>query len=903
MIARASSAFRNGVILATDIARRFAWATVIGSLLLAVAAAVYFVSSFHMNTSTEDMLSPELRFRQLSRELEREFPTQSDVLLIVVEGRTPDLADDAATALAARLELRPDLFSHVFYPQGSAFFRENGLLYLDPERLTELSDRLAEAQPFLGALWRDPSLRGLFDMLALAATRRTDGGDGETTAAVEIAPILNQIATVAEAQAAGKPSQLSWQELISGGTKKAQTRRIIIVNPALNYGGLQPARAALNEVRTVIASLGLGEAGDDEDNPNVRVRLSGPIAISHDELTAVTVGMGLASTVSMCGVILLLVICFRSPRQTLSCLITLIVGLVYTAAFAVAAVGSLNLISVAFAVLFIGLGVDFGIHYGLRYREVRENLPDHAVGLREAAVSVGGALALTAVAAAISFFSFLPTDYVGFAELGLIAGTGMFIALACTLLLMPAMLTVVQPRFRQAVEWETTRRATFAPWVRRQAHWVVGGAIAVALAGLALTPWARFDFDPLHLKNPDSESVSTLLDLLRDDPTSAYAITVLADSVEDAAALAARAKALEPVHSTRTILSFIPKDQDEKLDIIDTMALFLDPSLSVPQEPAPSDAEIVDTYHSLRAKLRDLARTDRSETGRAAGRLARALDVIINQSAMKPEVLDDLKTRLLGGLPGRVLALRDSLRASPVTLENLPADLRDQWVAADGRARVDIYPRDNLYEDEAGIRRFVMAVRTITPDAAGTPVSIYAAGQAVIGAFIEAAIIAGVAISLLLLVLLRSIKDTLIVFAPIALAGIITVAIAVLIGMPFNFANVIVLPLLFGLGVAGSVHIVVRQRKLGGHGEALDTSTPRAVVFSALTTMASFGSLSLSHHPGTSSMGVLLAIAIGASLICTLLVLPAILALVPAAPGRVSRREPARLGADEGSAG
>jgi uncharacterized protein len=646
------------------------------------------------------------------------------------------------------------------------------------------------------------------------------------------------------------------------------------VMPALNPRAVRPAEEAITTLRRFVDDLELHEEN------GVRVRLTGQIALNHEELATVTVGMGIASAVSLLLVVTLLIVCFRSPRQTFSCLITLLVGLTLTAALGIAMVGTLNLISVAFAVLFIGLGVDFGIHYALRFRECREQLPSHSAGLREAAISVGGALALTATAASISFFSFLPTNYVGLAELGLIAGCGMFIALLCTYLLMPALMTLVKPRFRKAVSWETTRQATFAPWVRRRAGAVVACTAVLAVAGLALAPQARFDFDPLRLKDPHSESVATLLDLLEDDPTTAYAITVLADDLTEAAQLAQQAESIEGVHSTRTVLSFVPANQDEKLDIVADMAFLIEPALMAPQMNAPTAAEVVAAYGPLRDALQSLAADSGDAAGQAAGRLVMALDTLINQSAIDPDVLDEIHFRLLGGLPREMHNLRQSLEAEPVTLETLPAALREQWVAADGRARVEVFPRENLYVEKNAIRAFVTAVQDVMPDATGTPVSIYEAGRAVLTAFIQAGAIASIAIAIMLLVLLRSIKYTLLIFTPIVLAAIFTVAGAVLIGMPFNFANVIVLPLLFGLGVAGSLHIVIRERKLGGDAGALATSTPRAVTFSALTTMASFGSLGLSNHPGTASMGVLLTIAIAASVACTLVVLPAILVLL-----------------------
>jgi hopanoid biosynthesis associated RND transporter like protein HpnN len=509
--------------------------------------------------------------------------------------------------------------------------------------------------------------------------------------------------------------------------------------------------------------------------------------------------------------------------------------------------------------------------------------------LREAATSGGGALALTAIAASISFFSFLPTDYVGLAELGLIAGCGMFIALIFTYLLMPALMTLVRPRFLYPISWESDRRVAFTLWMRRHAGLVAGIAALLGVGGLAIAPQARFNFDPLHLKDPDSESVSTLLDLLEDDPTTAYAINVLADDLTAAAELAQTATTIEGVHSTRTILDFVPDNQDEKLNIIADLAFLIEPALTTPQMNAPNPAEVIAAYDSLRDSLKDLAARFENETGQTAARLVTALDTLVSQSGLNAEVLHDLHFRLLGRLPRQMVDLRRSLQAEPVSLETLPASLRDYWVAADGQARVDIFPEANLYVEKGALRRFVTAVQHVMPNATGTPVTIYEAGEVVMGAFVQAAVIASIAIAVMLLMLLQSIKYTLLVFAPLTLAAIFTVAAAVLIGMPFNFANVIVLPLLFGLGVAGSLQIVIRERKVGGEAGSLSTSTPRAVTFSALTTIASFGSLALSNHPGIVSMGVLLAIAIATSVACNLFVLPAILVLTE---NRGRRTEP-----------
>jgi len=606
----------------------------------------------------------------------------------------------------------------------------------------------------------------------------------------------------------------------------------------------------------------------------LRLRLTGSAALEHEELASVKEGMGYAAILALCLVIVLLLICFHSVRLAAATLVTLVFGLVWTAAFAIATLGHLNLISVAFAVLFIGLSVDFGIHYGLRYREALDGGRAHADALREAADGVGGGLALAAVAAAIGFYSFLPTAYVGLAELGLIAGTGMFFALFANLTVLPALLTLMRVAPRLSPD-RSDRRSN--PWVLRSARSVLVVSALLGVAAVAVAPGVRFDFDPLNLKDPETESVSTMLELLAEEPRSGYAVSVLAADLDEARRIAERANDLPSVDSTLTLATFVPEYQDEKLDAIDSLALTLEPSLMAPQDEAPTTGENRAALEALDATLARVERDRDDDTSRAAGRLRRALADV--RSGATDAALAELENRLLHGLPGRLAALRESLSAEPVSLDDIPAFLHDRWAAPDGRARVQIFASQPIHQDREALGRFVEEVRTVAPHATGSPVIILEAGRTVVRAFVEAATLAVVAISLLLAVLLRGVREIALVFGPLALAAALTVAASVLMGAPFNFANVIVLPLLFGLGVAGGLHLVMRERSEADGAAALATSTPRAVAFSALTTIGSFGSIALSSHPGTVSMGVLLTVAISLTLVCTLVVLPAMMAV------------------------
>ena len=651
-----------------------------------------------------------------------------------------------------------------------------------------------------------------------------------------------------------------------------ERRRLIIVKPRLLYDKLQPSRPAIEAIRAEATGLGLG------GQRGVRVRLTGSAVIDHEELESVAEGAGVAGLVSLCLVATLLVWGLGSLRLVLAVLLTLIAGLAWTAAFAAAAIGHLNLISVAFAVLFIGLGVDFGIHFSLRYREEIDIGRAHAEALKRAAGGVGDALSLCAVAAAIGFLSFLPTDFVGVSELGLISGAGMFIALFASMTLLPALLTLMPPApgnpGRRQAPPPVLQRA-----VRRHGRKITRGALGLGLAALAALPFARFDFDPLNLKDPAAESMQTFRDLERQGERSPYAIEILAADLDEAAALAVRLEALDVVDEALTLHDFVPQDQEEKLAIIDEMALFLSPLSMAPDVVAPpGDDERRASLARFRSSLETLvsARAD-DPLAAPAGRLGRALARFETASGLDGEAWRRLEEALVGSLPKRLDELRRALDARPATLDDLPQSLRGRRLAADGRARVQVYPADDI-SDQGALRRFVAAVRGVSPGATDTPVIILEAGEAVVAAFRQATVTALVLISALLLVLLRSLRDSALVLAPLLLAGLLTVATTVLLDLPFNFANVIVLPLLLGLGVASGVHLVLRSRRDAGAEGLLGTSTPRAVLFSALTTVGSFGSLAMSSHPGTASMGLLLTIAIAYTLLSALVVLPAMLA-------------------------
>ena len=389
------------------------------------------------------------------------------------------------------------------------------------------------------------------------------------------------------------------------------------------------------------------------------------------------------------------------------------------------------------------------------------------------------------------------------------------------------------------------------------------------------------------MKDPATESVRTFLELTRDSRTPPYTISAMLPDLDSAVRAARRLDRLAEVDRTVTLAGLVPDDQAAKLDVIDGMAVFLAPVLhrreGATGARARDERERHDRAGAIPALRQRLALAADMRTAPALRQAARRLDAGLARIGDDEAARALLERSLLRFLPDRLERLRLALAAGPVTADDLPADLRARYLAADGSARIQVFPSENL-ADAAALRRFVDAVRRVVPTATEAPVEIVESGKVVAAAVRQAALTALVAVTAMLLLLLRSLRETLLVLAAVLLAGLLTVAASVALHVPFNFANVIVLPLLMGLGVAGGIHVVLRAR----HGVSLsETSTPRAVVLSALTTIGSFGSLSLSSHRGTASMGELLMLAIGFTLLATMVVLPALMAL------RAPRRSPA----------
>ena len=868
---------RTTIARIVDFSTRQHWPVIGCALIIAVLASLYSARHFAIDTNIADLLSTDLPWRKNEIAWEQAFPQRSEMSLVVVEAPTPENVQRAAEALAARLAEHPDVIHSVLQPGGGEFFNRNGFLYLPTDQLAGTMAQLTRAQPLLGALASDPTLRGLMDVITFGSM----GVQSGQAKLDDLARPFNMASDVLDRVLAGQDATFSWRVLVKGQpADSGDLRRFIEVHPVLDFSQLEPGDAATDAIRQAAADLNLAS------DLGARVRLTGPVPLADDEFATLKQSAPIDIVVTTIAVVVILFLAMRSLRLILACFITLVVGLAVTAALGLLMVGALNLISVAFAVLFIGLGVDFAIQFSVRYRAERHEVDDLFTALRHTGTNVGAQLTLAATAVAAGFFSFLPTDYRGLSELGIIAGTGMIVAFVMSITLLPALIGLFNPP-GEPRELGFKFLAPVDHFMERHRIAIVVITLAIAVLGLPLLYFLRFDFNVLNMRSPNVESVATYLDLKRDANTGINNIYVVAPSLAEADKRAASLAKLPEVERAMTLSNLVPDDQEEKLGIIRKAAAALDRRLNPPkQRPAPSDAENIRALTSTADTLKQMANEEQGP-GPAA---ARRLSGLLSQLA-KADTATRARAQAVFVQPLEVAlgGLREGLKAQPVTLDTLPATLRRDWVAEDGRALVDVAPKGDSNDNEV-LRRFATAVLSVEPTATGSPVSLQESGRTVVRAFIEAGIWSLVSIMILLWIVLKRFGDVLLTLVPLLLAGAVTLEMCVLIGLPLNFANIIALPLLLGVGVAFKIYYVMAWR--AGQTSLLQSSLTRAVFFSAMTTATAFGSLWMSNHPGMSSMGKLLVLSLCSTVAAAVLFQPALMG-----PPRDKKSRKAKVGA------
>ncbi len=837
-------------------------AVLIVALGFAALGLLAAVTRLELEPDATALIPPDTPFLQDYERYKTIFPYDRRTNIVVIDAPGADQAAFAQESLQKALAQHGALFNAVRSPDSSAFMRRNGLLYLERAQLEDLADRLLTAQPAIATLARDPSLRGIAELYALARENQPETAER----------LADFLAETAGRTLDGAPHAASWSSLLMG-EEVAPARRLLLVQGRLDGVEQEVGGDTSEVIREEVRALGLTEEA------GYRVRLTGRGPLSAEEVDGMVADIERAGLLSLLLVALVLWLGFRSVRMIVIGVATLLIGLAWTAGYAAFAVDNLNLLSAVFSVLFIGLGIDFAIHFALRFREEAADAPGTERGIARAGGASVGTLGLCALTSAVGFLAFLPTDFRGLGELGLISAGGLIFAFLASFTVMPALLALLRTyRLPKEKGTRLPGGAGLARWIARRGTVIRWTALAAGLAAAVVASQISFDFNTLSLKDPNAESIRTLKDLQQDGTLTPYSLSIVTENAAAADAAAERLRALPEVADARGPMTLLPEGQQAKLDILRDLAASLWPALTPsnlkdPLDAAGRKAALQRLEELARAAAAAAADDDDAEAGEAAARLA---DRLARLGAAPAERLAAFEDRLTRHVPMLLQRLKQSLQAERVTLESVPADLRARYISEDGRGRAVALPAEDLTDFRA-LRRFTEAVTALYPDATGRPVLEAGVGDIVTDAFLQAVASAAVVVFLLVWMVLRDGRAALSVMAPLILSAVLIGAYSVIFGRPFNSTNVIVIPLILGLGVDNGVHFTMRWRAERSLDRLMRSSTPRATLLSGATTIASFATLMLSDNRGVAGMGEFLTVGVSAVLLTTCVVLPALL--------------------------
>ncbi len=833
----------------------------------------YSVTEFKINSKLTDIIVQDTQWRKDFDHFKATFPELVDTAVIVISGKSALQTYKVAQNLSKQFASKPDQFIDVYSPAMDDFFYHHSLLYQSLEELYDTADELALAQPFLTRIANDNSLNSLLRLINDSID--PDNNEAPPEGLLKVVKALSLSANE-QISANGIETPLPWIERIEPSNK--QHYQLITLRGKPDYNQQLPHHITIERIRNLINSNVIPSS--------VQIRLTGEAALSHEEITAAKTGVKIAGIVSLIALTLLVYFGIRCIIIASISLVFIIVGGVWTSALGLFMVDSFNTLSLLFMVMFFGLSIDFFLHFSLRLEEVvfkwSEQNPDQPFceaartqALTLSISSVGPALLICALTTSASFLSFSLTDYRGLSELGIISAGGMLVAIILSFTLLPALYQIFSIQknahnpsiasFHPLINFLSNRRKSF-----------IAIMVLTCVGSFWLLPQIQLEGSVLALRDNQSESVSTLAELQKEGIITDYSLFMYKQQPDSD--LIAKLKALPTVDTIRTIDSYIPEEMDEKHFILENLQFLLESAVNPLNQTQNANnlQAINETLYLLKQNLEQADNT--AETTSAIKTLVASVEQIVNQGQ-----LIQWERNILQPVNEQLDWLRNALFVEDITFEQLPKTFiqRLQKSSPDGNNYFlnSIAPKGETIDD-AMLRQFITDVQTVTTEVTGRPIVEVGISDLVKQAFTKAILIALTSILIILLIKYRSLTNVIWVLIPLFLTTVITMASVVLFDISFNLANILVVPLIFGLSVDNGIHIIDRYSHHHNIDRLVQSSTPRAVLLSSLTTLCSFASLSLSPHVGTETIGILLTVAILIMFVVTVIILPVIIKIV-----------------------
>ena len=865
-------------------------------VILALASLFYTVARLEFSTSRNDLVGSDKRYHQNFLQFKKEFSVRDD-LVAVIESENVEKNRQFVERLGAKLALETNLFANVFFKGDLKMMGSKALLFLSETTLEELHETLSLYRPFIESFSQAADLNSLFRRLneQFRTARKNDASTNESM--VRAIPAITRIVEQAtdSLRRTGIPPSPGIGALFNAGDQAEQEQyitfadgTIYLVSAIVPQGNL--SGDAVQRLRALVRETQI-------EVPGVNVGITGETVLEYDEMDQARRDSMAASVVALALVAAIFVFGYRSVGRPLKATICLLVGLIYTLGYTTLTVGHLNILTVTFFPILIGLAIDFGVHLITRYEEELRNGQVEQVALERALTNTGLGIFTGCLTTSGAFFAMALTDFKGIQEMGIITGGGMLVCLIPMLTLLPALLISKKPS-RPIDRLPTVdRRERFERLcLGRPGTVVLAGIILCALSLTQITK-VRFDYNLLNMQSRGLPAVVFEKKLIENATKSVLFAVVVASSGEHAVNLESQILQLPSVASIDSMSRFLTEDQTEKLRIIGKIKKTVRTIEFSEMDLKPVDlSELSQTLYSTRGYL-GLA-MGQIPTGQQEP-LTRELDTL------RRSIGEFRKLIVSGSFPSastKIKAFQDALfqdiRQTFDSLKNqddtaslkvadLPETLRNRFIGKSGKHLLQVYPKDNVW-DRNNQEVFVSQPRTVDPDMTGTPVQLLEYTTLLKDSYIEAACYALGAIIILVFIHFGTLSSVALGLLPVAVGTTWMLGAMGALGIPFNPANIMTLPLVVGIGVTNGIHILNRVVEEGSS-SILTNSTGKAVLISGLTTVAGFASLISADHQGISSLGIVMSLGVGACMLAGLTLLPALLRLSSSASLRYKK--------------
>ncbi|MBX3747870.1 MAG: MMPL family transporter [Verrucomicrobiae bacterium] len=871
---------------------------------LAALCVFYTVHNLEFSTSRSDLVSEELRYHRIYLEFKREFAVEDDIVALV-ESETPEKNRQFIERLGARVEAEPGLFTDVFFRGDLPMLGPKALLFLDEPQLIELRQTLGDYRPFLQRLSGATNLHSLFQVInrQFRSAQRTPDGDNESL--LGALPALERIVTQARESLSrpGTPPSPGVTALFGGGPEAERRSYLTFDDGRIYLLSLRPAHedltgAAIRRLRELVHETRL-------EVPGVNADITGGSVLEQDEMRQAQADTIRATLVALVLIGLVFIYGYHETGRPLKAMLCLLVGLCYSMGYTTLTVGRLNILTITFAPMLVGMAIDFGVHLITRYEEELRHGVLRQLALRKAMINTGQGIFSGALTTAGAFFAMALTDFAGVREMGIITGGGLLVCLIPMMTMLPVLLLKgrqnVIDRGRGDAEPSLRERLELG-WIRRP-RLVTFIGLGVSLLCLTQLPRVRFDYDLRNLQSRGLPAVVFEKKLMNSTPRSVLFAAVVASNAPHAVHIESALTNLLTVAEIDSIAPLIARDQDAKLALIAALREDLAPlRFPIPSGLPPNLTELGQTLTFLQAYLGQAAQALEEEPDQThllhqlrslraeLGHLRTAIShgdrqrTAAKLAAFETAFFDDLRSTFE--------TLRNQDASAPLRIEDLPAPIRHRFVGQSGKFMLQVYPTLDIWV-RSNQAAFIGELRESFPEVTGTPVQLFEYTNLLKQSYQEAALFALAAMAVLVFLQFRSLSAVLLAHVPVLCSAIWLTGLMGLFGVPFNPANIMTLPLVVGIGVTYGVHILTRFAE-EQNPAILARSTGKAVLVSGLTTVAGFASLMLARHQGIVSLGFVMSFGVVAAMLAGLISLPALLVLLRPGPHPAAKKETQR---------